>query len=135
MRQRGVGAGFMRYSAVGALATAAHYAVLVALVEWARWPAPLAAGLGALLGAQVAFVGNRLFTFGHRGLWLPAWWRFQATALLGGAVSVALVAAGTALGWHYLLAQALGTGVSLVLTYAVNRRWSFGAGSDAGPGV
>lgn len=117
---------FLRYASVGATATAAHYALLATLVERAHWHAPLAAALGATLGAQVAFVGNRVFTFAHRGPWLAAWWRFQITAVLGAAVSAASVAAGEAAGLHYLAAQAVGTALALVLTYSVNRRWSFG---------
>ena len=117
---------WLKYLAVGGVATAAHYALLVLLVEWARWPPAWAAGAGAALGAQVAFVGNRVFTFGHQGPWLPAWWRFQLTALLGAAVSMAVVAGGTRLGLHYLLAQVLATLLALVLTYLINKRGAFG---------
>lgn len=117
---------FVRYAGVGAAATAAHYALLAFLVERAHWHAPLAAALGATLGAQVAFVGNRAFTFAHRGPWLSAWWRFQLTAVLGAAVSATSVAAGAAAGLHYLAAQVIGTALALMLTYSVNRRWSFG---------
>ena len=117
---------WLRYAAVGAVATSAHYLLLAGLVELGHWPAPLAAGAGAALGAQVGFVGNRVFTFAHAGPWLPAWWRFQATAVLGGLVSIAVVAAGTRLGLHYLLAQAAATLLALVLTYLINRRWAFG---------
>jgi putative flippase GtrA len=120
-----VGSAWWRYGLVGAVATAAHYALLWAAVEAGHWPPPLAAGAGAALGAQVAFVGNRGFTFGHRGPWWPAWWRFQATALLGAATSVAVVALGVAMGLHYLLAQMAATALALVLTYAINRRWAF----------
>lgn len=117
---------FLRYAGVGALATAAHYALLAALVEALHWPAPLSAALGAALGAQVAFVGNRWFTFAHRGPWLAAWWRFQATAVLGAAVSASTVAIGEAASIHYLMAQVIGTLLALVLTYSINRAWSFG---------
>lgn len=116
---------FVRYTAVGAGATAAHWALLVLLVEAGWAPAWLASGAGAVLGAQVAFFGNRSFTFAHAGAWVPAWWRFMGTALLGGALGMAIVAAGVALGLHYLLAQALATGASLGLTFLVNRRWTF----------
>ena len=116
----------LRYAAVGAVATAAHYVLLWVLVERSHWWPALAAGAGAALGAQIGFVGNRWFTFQHRGPWLPAWWRFQLTALLGGMTSVAVVAAGVGLGLHYLLAQAVATLLVLVLTYLINRRWAFG---------
>src|SRR5574337_1706397 len=117
---------FVRYSFVGSIATAAHYGLLTALVELAHWPAPPAAGLGAMLGAQVAFAGNRWFTFAHRGPWVAAWWRFQATAVLGAIVSMVTVAIGVQIGLHYLVAQVAGTLLSLLLTFTVNRRWSFG---------
>ena len=117
---------WLRYVAVGGLATGAHYALLAGLVELGDWPPALAAGAGAALGAQVGFVGNRCFTFGHQGPWLPAWWRFQLTALLGGLLSMAVVAAGTQAGLHDLLALAAATLLALVLTYAINKRWAFG---------
>ncbi len=120
------GPAWLRYGLVGGVATLAHYALLAVLVEWAGWAPPLAAGAGAALGAQVGFVGNRSFTFGHQGAWLPAWWRFQLTALLGGLTSIAIVAAGVALGLHYLPAQVAATLLALVLTYLINRRWAFG---------
>jgi len=37
-----------------------------------------------------------------------------------------VVAAGTRVGLHYLVAQVGATLVALVLTYAINRRWAFG---------
>ncbi len=125
-------AALVRYALVGAAATALHYALLVALVERAGWPAWLAAATGAVAGAQLAFAGNRRFTFGHRGPLGRAWARFQLTALLGAAVSAGVVAAGVWAGLHYLLAQALATVLAMLLTYAVNRRWTFVA--SAGPG-
>ena len=122
---RALPAAFARYALVGATATLAHYALLAAWVEGLRGAAWIGSGLGATLGAQVAFFGNRVFTFGHGGPLLPAWWRFQGTAVLGALVGMAVVAAGVAAGWHYLLAQVLATGIGLVLTFAINRRWTF----------
>lgn len=116
---------FLRYAAVGAVATLAHYVLLVGLVEAGGWPAPAAAAAGAVLGAQVAFAGNRHITFRHRGPWLASWWRFQGTALLGAASGAAIVAAAQGLGLHYLVGQVAATITSLLLTYAVNRRWAF----------
>lgn len=115
----------LRYLGVGAVATLAHYALLGLAVELGHWPPPLAAGAGAVLGAQVGFVGNRGFTFGHCGAVWPAWWRFQLTALLSAVTSAALVALGGVLGLHYLLAQALATGLALVIGFSINRRWTF----------
>ena len=116
---------FSRYLVVGLLATGAHWALMALLVEGAAVPAWLASGAGAVLGAQVAFIGNRRYTFAHRGAWRPAWLRFMLTAGLGAIVGMAVVAAGVALGLHYLAAQALATGVVTGLSFLINRRWSF----------
>jgi putative flippase GtrA len=116
---------FLQYAAVGAVATAAHYALLIGTVETGILaPAP-AAALGAWVGAQVAFAGNALFTFRGAPVTLGAWLRFQATAVIGAVLSFGLVAAGVRLGVHYLLAQALATLLTLLVTYEINRRWSF----------
>ncbi|TMH10927.1 MAG: GtrA family protein [Betaproteobacteria bacterium] len=114
-----------RYTLVGALATAVHYALLAAAVEWAHWPAFLGSGLGAVVGAQVAFFGNRGFTFAHQGAVAPAWVKFQGTALAGALFGMAVVAAGVALDLHYLAAQVIATLLALLLTFAINRAWTF----------
>jgi putative flippase GtrA len=116
---------FLQYAAVGAVATAAHYAILVGLVEAGLLGAPRAAALGAWVGAQVAFAGNAAFTFRGAGASVGAWLRFQITAVVGTLLSFALVGAGTRLGVHYLLAQIAATLVNLLVTFEINRRWSF----------
>jgi len=116
---------FIRYTTVGAIATAVHYLVLIACVEWGRWPAFIASGTGAVVGAQLAYAGNRWFTFAHTGAVRASWPRFQATALIGALISMAVVALGVRIGLHYLLAQIVATLLSLVLTFAVNRAWTF----------
>ena len=116
---------FIRYCAVGGVATAAHYALLVAGVALVAWPAWLCAGIGAIVGAQVAYAGNRQYTFAGPAHRPAAWWRFQATAVIGALVSMAVVASAVKLGWHYLLGQVLATGLALLLTFGINRRWTF----------
>jgi len=117
---------FLRYGTVGAFATATHYALLVLVVEALGLPAWLGSGIGAVAGAQVAYVGNRRFTFAHRGSVRSSWLRFQGTAALGALLGMAIVAAGVELGLHYLVAQIVATGATLVLTFLINRGWTFG---------
>jgi putative flippase GtrA len=116
---------FLRYLLVAVAATAAHYALMAFCIERGGWPAFAASGVGAALGAQVAYVGNRWFTFEHRGAMGASWPRFQATALAGALLGMAIVAAGVALGMHYLVAQMIATGTSVFLTFAINRHWTF----------
>ncbi|MGM9485402.1 GtrA family protein [Roseateles sp. NT4] len=118
----------LRYAAVGAAATAAHYALLAVTVEAAGWPAWLASGAGALLGAQVAFWANRRYTFSHQGPWWPAWCRFHVTAGAGALLGMGLVAAGVLAGLHYLLAQTAATFVVMLAGFAANRAWTFRPG-------
>lgn len=116
---------FVRYALVGGIATAVHYALLAGVVELLRWPAWLGSGIGALAGAQVAFAGNRVYTFAHRGDIAPAWVRFQGTAAAGALLGMAIVGAGVRVGVHYLAAQVLATLAGLLLTFAINRAWTF----------
>lgn len=115
----------LRYASVGAAATAVHYLLLTALVENALLAPPLAAALGAWVGAQVAFVLNARYTFRPAAVTFGSWLRFQATAAIGAALSFALVAVGDRLGVHYLLAQAVATLLAMLVTFEINRRWSF----------
>ena len=116
---------FFRYSAVGAVATAVHYGLLVLCVERAGWPAYLGSGFGAVVGAQVAYAGNRWFTFGHRGDMRASWPRFQITALLGALLGMAIVGLGVRLGLYYLIAQVTATLAGLLLTFGINGTWTF----------
>jgi putative flippase GtrA len=115
----------LRYLAVGVAATTAHWAFMMMLVEHVGTAPWLASGAGAALGAQVAFLANRTFTFAHAGGRWPAWWRFMATAVLGAVVGMVIVAVGVKLGAHYMLGQAVATAVGVLLTFAVNRNWTF----------
>lgn len=114
-----------RYASVGVAATAAHYALLVLVVEARHWPAWLGSGAGALLGAQIAFWANRSYTFDHRGPWWPAWCRFHATAGAGALLGMLLVDAGVRAGLHYLLAQGAATLIVMLASFAANRVWTF----------
>lgn len=115
----------MRYVSVGAVATVAHYATLIACVEGAHWPAWLASGYGAAIGAQFAYLGNRWYTFAYRAGIGASWLRFQALALAGALLGMAIVAVGVRVGIYYVLAQMVATAVVMLLTFVLNRAWTF----------
>ena len=118
---------FFWYIVAGGIATAVHYAVLIALVELFGASAAPSAAVGALCGAAVSYLLNRRMTFagssaGHAQA-LP---RFMAIALLGAVLNGVLVWLGVhQFGWHYLLAQVLATVLVLGLTFRLNRLWTF----------
>ena len=117
---------FLRYTLVGAVATAIHYALLLALVEFAGVPPPQSAAFGTAAGAFVAYGGNRYVTFPGRARHRIVMPRFAAVAVVSTGANGALVWLGSAvLGWHYLVAQAAATLLIVVLGYNLNRSWSF----------
>lgn len=118
---------FFWYTVAGGIATAVHYAVLIALVELSGLSAAPSAALGALCGAAVSYLVNRRMTFvGSNAGHVQALPRFMVIALLGAALNGALVWLGVQqLGWHYLFAQALATVLVLGLTFRLNRLWTF----------
>jgi len=115
----------MRYASVGVLATLVHYLLLVACVELGHWKAWIASGYGAAMGAQVAYLGNRWFTFAHRGNLPASWLRFQILALAGAVLGMAIVAAAVSMQLYYLLAQLLATLLVMGFTFTFNRIWTF----------
>lgn len=117
---------FARYVLVGGLATFVHYCFLLLTVELHLLKPPVAAGIGAFLGALVAYWGNRHFTFESQREHRTAMPRFFLVALFGALMNSGLVWLGSVkLGWHYFLAQVVATVVVLLLTFSINRRWSF----------
>lgn len=117
---------FVRYTLIGGIATAVHYAVLVALVEGFDFSPSPSAMFGALCGALVAYTGNREFTFASSALHHIALPRFLVIAAIGAILSGGMVWVGTVmLAWHYLIAQLVATILIMLLTYQLNRLWTF----------
>ena len=118
---------FFWFVVAGSMATAVHYAVLVALVELLGFSAAPSAAIGTLCGAAVSYWLNRRMAFsstnaGHVQT-LP---RFAAIAVLGAVLNGVLVWLGVhVLGWHYLLAQLLATLLVMGLTFQLHRIWTF----------
>ena len=120
-----------RYAAVGAFATTCHYgAFLIAVERWGVTPSA-ASFMGALLGACLAYEGNRHLTF-HAGA-VPqrqAIPRFVATALGSAVLQGTIVGTSDMLGMPYLAMQGVATLTAMFLTYEINRRWTFAARSE-----
>ena len=117
---------FVRYAGAGVIGTAAHYAVLVALVQGAGTAVVAASTAGAIAGAAVNYLLNHRFTFASReshGRALP---RFAVVAAAGIALNALVLAGMLALvGPHYLVAQVAATLAVLVAGYLANRAWTF----------
>lgn len=111
---------------MGASATLGHYLLLMTLVELFLWPATLSAFLGALGGAAIAYYGNWRYTFQSSRAHRVALPRFFLTAALGSVTNAAIVwGVIDQLELHYLLAQMLATITVVLITFHVNRKWTF----------
>ncbi len=118
---------FSRFGAVGAVGTAAHYALFIALVEGAAADPVIASTAGALLGALVNYSLNRRYTFRSTRRHREALPRFLAVAAVGLAFNAGLMLLlVTGFGMHYLAAQILATLGVLLWNFSANRLWTFG---------
>lgn len=117
---------FLLFAGVGVIGTAAHYSVLVALVQLAQADAVISSTLGFVVGACVNYTLNYLFTFNSSKRHLEALPKFFTIALLGmvanAAIMIGLVHQA---GVHYLPAQIVATMVVLVWNFAGSKIWVF----------
>jgi putative flippase GtrA len=117
---------FVLFATIGALATGAHFAILVYLVELHAWSALPASCVGALVGAVVSYWLNYHLTFRSsrpHQVTLP---RFLLVATLAFVLNGTLLAVLLqSLGLHYMLAQVSTTLTILALTFSASRFWSF----------
>ena len=117
---------FIRFTGIGVIATASHYAVLVALVQAGAAGAVAASAAGCLVGAVVSYVLNYRFTFfsaQRHVIAVPIFFLFAGLSLVLNTVLMAGLTG--SLGLHYLPAQVLVTGVLLVWNFFVHQRWTF----------
>lgn len=117
---------FIRFTGVGVIGTAAHYSVLILLVQLTAIDPVVASSLGALLGALVNYHLNYHYTFQSSKRHREALTKFMVVAVMAFFLNALLMYAfATVLQWHYLLAQVLTTGLVFLWTFLANLMWSF----------
>lgn len=107
-----------RFAVVGAIATAVHYAIMIALVEIGHVTPVLATTIGYGVGIIVSYTLNRRFTFEARGTPVAKSFAkfvvlYGVGALLNGAIVGGLIAVGV----YYLVAQVIATGLVLIWNF------------------
>jgi putative flippase GtrA len=111
---------------VGFVAAAAHYGVLVALVEFGIASPVPATLVGYIAGGSVSYLLNRRHTFRSERPHLEATWRFAAVAGIGFLLTAVLMnVLVVRLEVPYLPAQVLTTGAVLVWSFVAHRLWTF----------
>jgi putative flippase GtrA len=122
----------MFYALVGAVGTAVHYAVFVALLHGGV--AVLGAStVGYLFGAVVNYVLNYKLTFRSTRTHREAALRFFTVAAFGLVLNVVIVALVMLASPPPIVAQLVATGVCLLATYGLNSVWSFGRAPETAP--
>lgn len=106
-----------RFAAAGIAATAAHYSVLIALVEGAGVRPVLATTIGYLFGIAVSYALNRRFTFKSAAPVALSFAKFAALYGIGAILNGAIMAGLTGQGAWYLFAQIVATGLTLVWNF------------------
>jgi putative flippase GtrA len=118
---------FMLYSSAGAIGTAAHYLILIALVQFLGLSAVFASSVGFLGGAGVNYALNYHYIFRSKKNHHEAVIRFFTVAAVGFIFNGAIIQLiTTELAFHYLIAQLIATGCVLIWTFLCNRFWTFG---------
>lgn len=116
----------IRFLLVGALSTALHYAILVALVTAGFAGVLVASTVGYLASAALNYRLNRQLTFRSNRTHRSALPRFLAVAAAGLALNGFVI-------WlfhdvvllHYLVSQVLATATSMIWNFLANRLWTF----------
>jgi putative flippase GtrA len=117
---------FIRFSGVGVIGTAAHYAVLVLLVQLLSADAVVASSVGAIAGAITNYYLNYHFTFQSNKSHREAMSKFFVVALIAFLANAGLMLLFThTLNLYYLAAQILTTVIVLLITFIGNHFWSF----------
>lgn len=115
---------FLRFGAIGFLATVIHIGIAVALVEDSM-TTPVAANAIAFFPANAfAYFANSRFNF-RRPLTHWRYMSFLAISLLNFPLTVSVAALAEFLGWHYLAGLALVVLVTPTLSFLLQRKFTF----------
>lgn len=116
------------FAALGVIGTAAHYAVLITLVQSGAAGPVLGSSAGFLVGGLTNYILSHRVVFRSDKRHSEAMGKFFVVAGVGLALNATLMALLThGLGLPYLPAQVLVTGLLVLWHYAGNALWTFRA--------
>lgn len=117
---------FLKYCTSGAFSTLMHYLVFLLAIKLLLFPAWQATLAGATIGAFTAYILNYHYTFSSKIAHASILPKFLITASLGITIQTLIVAGLSQSGhFHYMLAQIIATCTGLILTFIINRFWTF----------
>jgi putative flippase GtrA len=117
---------FFRFLLVGAIGTAAHFAVLIILVSGLDINPVIGSTAGFITGMVINYSLNRRFTFFSKRAHKEAFWRFVTVAFIGMIINSSAMALFTmAMSIHYLIAQVMATIMAFSWNFFGSRHWVF----------
>lgn len=117
---------FATFVVVGGAATAIQYAVLIAWVRFGAGNAATGSVAGYVLSAIFSYLGNYYLTFHSGKRHSEAMAKFAVVVGVGAAINFAIeYALADVLRMHYLLAQVIATGITMLINFFISRGWAF----------
>jgi putative flippase GtrA len=115
---------FTLFSAIGLVGTAAHFFLLILLVQGIGVNPVFASIAGFVLGALVNYWLNYHITFQSKTSHYSSLPRYMTVALIGLGLNTFIMAKAVVL-FHYLLSQLLATGLVLIWNFLCSCYWTF----------
>lgn len=118
---------FVMYGVIGLVGTIFHFLILTGLVELFDVASVTASSAGFIAGAVINHELNRgiLFKRTPRS-YLASGIRFFSTAVVGFMMNLGIMMLLVSVfAVHYLLAQIFATGIVFLITFVINKRWTF----------
>ncbi|GAM98686.1 hypothetical protein U91I_02321 [alpha proteobacterium U9-1i] len=125
--KQAIGSQFVRFLIVGAIATSAHYTVLIVLREVFGVDPVIGTVIGYATGTIVSYLLNRRFTFETRPAFGRGLAKFVLVNVVGAGLNAMIVWLATSVGAHYMVGQVIATGLVFVFNFAAARYFVFRA--------
>jgi putative flippase GtrA len=123
---------FMTFAAVGAVATACSYSLLILQVVSFHVQPIVASGFAFLGGATTSYALNSRVTFGDRTAQSKPLARFLTVAFVGLCLNTLFMAVLVKyFNLHYLFAQMIATALVLAWNFSGNSAWTFGSVNES----
>ncbi len=116
---------FVIFTGVGGLSTLLQFGLLAAFIETGLATPVFSSALSYGLSAVFNYLANYHLTFASRSNHSKTFPKFALTACIGMSISTGIFAAMSLLTSHYLIAQAVATGITLIINFAIHKFWIY----------
>lgn len=122
---------FAWYGGVGIIGTGVHYTIFLVAVQFNILAPVPASTTGYLFGAITNYYCNYYITFKSNSTHVKTMLKFFIVALFGLVINYMIFYMSyTYYGFHHLLSQIFATGVVFVLTFCINKLWTYNRGAE-----